>query len=171
MTDKDSSLQSRRCRSWRRRWISTAHVGECQRIGARDAAWRPSRWTILWGSAARMAAAIQSLVHVRPPASGGAQDDDRRGRVAVVLLIGGGALWWRLGSGPIMLDLATPWLISAIEQNLGSRYRVQVGGTQLERDAQGHTHCGCATSCCAMPPARRWQSRPRRRSAYPERAC
>ena len=29
--------------------------------------------------------------------------------------------------------------ISAIEQNLGSRYRVAVGGTQLERDAQGHT--------------------------------
>ena len=51
----------------------------------------------------------------------------------------GGALWWRLSSGPIMLDLATPWLTSAIEQNLGSRYRVEVGGTQLERDAQGRT--------------------------------
>ncbi len=38
-----------------------------------------------------------------------------------------------------MLDLATPWLTSAIEQNLGSRYRVEVGGTQLERDAQGRT--------------------------------
>ena len=59
--------------------------------------------------------------------------------VAAVLLIGGGALWWRLASGPIMLDLATPWLTSAIEQNLGSRYRVEVGGTQLERDEQGRT--------------------------------
>ena len=38
-----------------------------------------------------------------------------------------------------MLDLVTPWLTSAIEQNLGSRYRVEVGGTQLERDAQGRT--------------------------------
>jgi hypothetical protein len=38
-----------------------------------------------------------------------------------------------------MLDLATPWLTSAIEQNLGSRYRVEVGGTQLERDEQGRT--------------------------------
>ena len=61
------------------------------------------------------------------------------GAVVAVVLIGGGALWWRLSSGPIMLDLATPWLTSAIEQNLGSRYRVEVGGTQLERDAQGRT--------------------------------
>jgi hypothetical protein len=59
--------------------------------------------------------------------------------VGVVVLAAGGALWWRLSSGPIMLDLATPWLTSAIEQNLGSRYRVEVGGTQLERDAQGYT--------------------------------
>jgi hypothetical protein len=59
--------------------------------------------------------------------------------VAAVLLIGGGALWWRLASGPIMLDLVTPWLTSAIEQKFGDRYRVQVGGTQLERDQQGRT--------------------------------
>ena len=38
-----------------------------------------------------------------------------------------------------MLDLFTPWLTAAIEQNLGSRYRVAVGGTQLERDEQGRT--------------------------------
>ena len=59
--------------------------------------------------------------------------------VAAVVLVGGGALWWRLASGPIMLDLVTPWLTAAIEQNLGSRYRVAVGGTQLERDEQGRT--------------------------------
>src|SRR4029078_5707707 len=41
-----------------------------------------------------------------------------------------------------MLNRFTPWLTSAIEQNLGSRYRVEVGGTQLERDAQGRTACG-----------------------------
>ena len=75
---------------------------------------------------------------------------DRRYRVAhatlmvmagivVVLAAGAGALWWRLSSGPIMLDLATPWLTAAIEQNLGSKYHVEVGGTVLERDAQGHT--------------------------------
>ena len=59
--------------------------------------------------------------------------------VAAVVLAGGGAVWWRLASGPIMLDLFTPWLTAAIEQNLGSRYRVAVGGTQLERDEQGRT--------------------------------
>src|ERR1041385_5745284 len=48
--------------------------------------------------------------------------------VGLVVMAGAGALWWRLTSGPIMLDLATPWLTSAIEQNLGSRYRVAVGG-------------------------------------------
>src|SRR3954471_9579736 len=61
------------------------------------------------------------------------------GAVLGVLLVCAGALWWRLASGPIMLDLFTPWLTSAIEQNLGSRYRVEVGGTQLERDGQGRT--------------------------------
>jgi hypothetical protein len=59
--------------------------------------------------------------------------------VAAVVVAGGGAVWWRLASGPIMLDLFTPWLTAAIEQNLGSRYRVAVGGTQLERDEQGRT--------------------------------
>ena len=56
-----------------------------------------------------------------------------------MVLIGGGALWWRLSSGPISLDIATPWLTAAIEQNFGSRYRIEVGGTQLERDEQGRT--------------------------------
>src|SRR5436190_8304083 len=47
------------------------------------------------------------------------------------------ALWWRLASGPISLDIATPWLTSAIEENFGNRHHVQVGGTQLERDESG----------------------------------
>ena len=49
------------------------------------------------------------------------------------------AVWWRLASGPISLDMATPWLTAAVEQNFGSRYRIQVGGTQLERDDNGRT--------------------------------
>ena len=61
------------------------------------------------------------------------------GVLVTVVLIGGGALWWRLLSGPISLDLATPWLTSAVEQNFGNRYRIEVGGTLLERDAQGRT--------------------------------
>src|SRR4051812_101608 len=46
-------------------------------------------------------------------------------------------LWWRLGSGPIEFDMATPWLTSAIEDNFGENYKVQVGGTQIERDGGG----------------------------------
>src|SRR5450830_1166391 len=40
-------------------------------------------------------------------------------------------LWWRLSSGPIELDVATPWLKAAIEKNFG--------GTQIERDENGRT--------------------------------
>ena len=43
-------------------------------------------------------------------------------------------LWWRLSSGPIELDVATPWLKAAIEENFGGNHTVVVGGTQLERD-------------------------------------
>lgn len=48
-------------------------------------------------------------------------------------------LWWRLSSGPIELDLATPWLKAAIEENFGATHTVVVGGTQLERDEKGGT--------------------------------
>jgi len=55
--------------------------------------------------------------------------------VAVVLA----ALWWRLNSGPIELDMATPWLKAAIEKNFGGKQTVTVGGTQIERDENGRT--------------------------------
>ena len=42
-------------------------------------------------------------------------------------------------SGPIDLDVATPWLTAAIEENFGSFHHVKVGGTQLERDENGRT--------------------------------
>ncbi len=58
--------------------------------------------------------------------------------VAVVAL-GIGGLWWRLASGPIELDVATPWLKAAIEQNFGGKQTVVVGGTQIERDENGRT--------------------------------
>jgi hypothetical protein len=44
-----------------------------------------------------------------------------------------GGLWWRLGAGPINLDMATPWLAAAIEENIGHGNTVAVGGTQIER--------------------------------------
>jgi hypothetical protein len=61
------------------------------------------------------------------------------GALAGVVLLALIALWWRLGNGPIELDLATPWLTAAIEENFGSNHQVEVGGTQLERDANGRT--------------------------------
>ena len=48
-------------------------------------------------------------------------------------------MWWRLSSGPIALDLATPWITAAIEQNFGTRHKVEIGGTILERDEHGRT--------------------------------
>ncbi len=59
------------------------------------------------------------------------------GALAAILMLGCGALWWRLASGPIELDAFTPWLASAIEENFGSRQRVEVGGTQIERTENG----------------------------------
>jgi len=58
------------------------------------------------------------------------------GALATVVVLG---LWWRLSSGPIPLDVATPWLKAAIEENFGGHHSVEVGGTQLERDERGRT--------------------------------
>lgn len=59
------------------------------------------------------------------------------GVLAGLLLLSVLGLWWRLSSGPIQLDAFTPWLVSAIEENFGSRQRVEVGGTQFERTENG----------------------------------
>jgi Protein of unknown function len=56
--------------------------------------------------------------------------------ISVLMVIFGGcffALWWRLGAGPIDLEMATPWLAAAIEENIGHGNTVEVGGTQIER--------------------------------------
>ncbi|MBI5131193.1 MAG: hypothetical protein HZA66_17265 [Rhodopseudomonas palustris] len=53
--------------------------------------------------------------------------------VGLVLATGFGGLWLRLGAGPISLDMATPWLADAIEENIGHGNTVEVGGTQIER--------------------------------------
>lgn len=60
------------------------------------------------------------------------------GAAAVVVLIVAG-LWLRLAMGPIGIDFVSPWLASAIEQNLGQAHRVVIGGTQIERDDDGRT--------------------------------
>ncbi len=59
------------------------------------------------------------------------------GAVIGAVVIASGLLLWRLNSGPIELDLATPWLTAAIEENFGHSHSVSVGGTQLERDETG----------------------------------
>jgi hypothetical protein len=59
------------------------------------------------------------------------------GAVIGVLLIGGLGLWWRLNTGPINLDVVTPWLTAAISQNFGGSQTVTIGGTQIERDEHG----------------------------------
>ena len=53
--------------------------------------------------------------------------------LGVIFAAGFGALWLRLGAGPVNLDVVTPWLASAIEENLGHEHTVEVGGTQIER--------------------------------------
>jgi Protein of unknown function len=57
------------------------------------------------------------------------------GTLGGVFLLSLVALWWRLSSGPIELDIATPWLTAAIKENFGPGHEVEIGGTQLERDA------------------------------------
>src|ERR1700738_747541 len=56
--------------------------------------------------------------------------------IAVLMVIFAGCfggLWWRLGAGPINLEMATPLLAAAIEENIGHGNTVEVGGTQIER--------------------------------------
>jgi Protein of unknown function len=49
-----------------------------------------------------------------------------------------GVLWWRLGAGPINLDMVTPWLAAAIQDSIGHGNTVEVGGTQIERAGRIH---------------------------------
>jgi hypothetical protein len=59
--------------------------------------------------------------------------------VGACVILGCLGLLWRLSSGPIQLDVVTPWLASAIEENFGNGRRVEVGGTQIERTENGGT--------------------------------
>jgi Protein of unknown function len=58
---------------------------------------------------------------------------------AVVVALVAGGLWLLLASGPIPLDMVTPWLAGAVAENFGNRFKVDIGGTVLERDEHGRT--------------------------------
>jgi hypothetical protein len=59
--------------------------------------------------------------------------------VAAVFVLAAGGLWLLLASGPIPLDMATPWITAAIAENFGNQFRVEIDGTVLERDEHGRT--------------------------------
>ena len=59
------------------------------------------------------------------------------GVASCLFVIAVSILWLRLASGPLSLDMLTPWLTAAIEERLGGHNRVEVGGTQIERTEQG----------------------------------
>jgi len=46
------------------------------------------------------------------------------GSLCGLVLVAMIALWWRLSSGPIELDIATPWLTAAIKENFGAGHDV-----------------------------------------------
>ena len=100
----------------RRASLSAAHRGECWGDGRYLAAYR------------RLSARHRQLIKRVAIGSG---------VLVTLVLLGCVGLWWRLSSGPIQLDAFSPWLVAAIEENFGSRQRVEVGGTQIERTANG----------------------------------
>ncbi len=108
-------------------WDTVVHP---RRRGSLTAAHRGDRW-----SDGRYLAAYRRLLarHRRLIRRVGIGSGVLAGFLLVAVL----GLWWRLSSGPIQLDIFTPWLVSAIEENFGSRERVEVGGTQFERTENG----------------------------------
>ncbi len=109
------------------RWERTVHP---RRRGNLAAAHRGERW----GDGRYLAAYRRLLARhqrlIRRVGIGSAV-------VVGILVFGCAGLWWRLSTGPIQLDVFTPWLVSAIEENFGSREHVEVGGTQIERTENG----------------------------------
>ncbi len=108
------------------RWESAAHP---RRRGSLTAAHRGERGDGRYLAAYRRLLARHRRLLKRVGVASGA--------FLGILILGCLGLLWRLDSGPIQLDAFTPWLVSAIEENFGSRERVEVGGTQIERTDNG----------------------------------
>src|SRR2546430_15393497 len=95
----------------RARRLLSKSAAQLQRFG--DYAWALRRWLDSERWVKRIAVVIAVL--------------------AVIFVGCFGGLWWRLGAGPINLEMATPWLAAAIEEHIGHGNTVEVGGTQIER--------------------------------------
>ena len=126
----------------RARAVAAGHASHRRRMMPRFARW-PRSLTSRW-------ARNSSSLWLRSWSLRRWMFDFVRSRLALRLFLGSAAcfvfatlaalgLWWRLSSGPIELNLATPWLKAAIEDNFGGKHTVVVGGTQLERDERGRT--------------------------------
>ena len=132
---------------------NTPHQGSSQRTSPRSDG-QPSHWDdAQWDRDHDEAAGHRARRLLSRPSSGFHRLGDRLARLqrwivgerwvrrlavvlaALMVIFAGcfGALWWRLGAGPINLDMATPWLAAAIEDNIGHGNTVEVGGTQIER--------------------------------------
>jgi hypothetical protein len=61
------------------------------------------------------------------------------GAALTIAGLGIGGLWLRLAAGPIEINLASPFVAAAIEENIGRHHNVEIGGTQIERDENGRT--------------------------------
>jgi hypothetical protein len=57
--------------------------------------------------------------------------------LAAIAIMAVAGLWLLLANGPISLDIVTPWLADAVAENFGNRFRVDIGGTVVERDEHG----------------------------------
>jgi hypothetical protein len=100
-----------------------------------EAAGRRAR-RLLWGSNSGIHRLVDQLGALRRWLAGERWIRRLAFAIAVLMVIFAtcfGGLWWRLGAGPINLEMATPWLAAAIEENIGHGNTVEVGGTQIER--------------------------------------
>jgi Protein of unknown function/AsmA-like C-terminal region len=61
------------------------------------------------------------------------------GSLVALFMLAVVGLWALLANGPISLDFVTPWIASAVSENFGKRFQVDIGGTVLERDEHGRT--------------------------------
>src|SRR6185437_13047860 len=110
----------RRRWQWKGRWNWNRKAGQGR------------KWNFNWRSLQHRAVAILQRRFVRRLLIATAIT----GSLLIAVVLG---LWWRLAIGPIELDVATPWLKAAIEENFGGDHSVVVGGTQIERDEKGRT--------------------------------